>query len=326
MASDPIKINGWYPCSTRTFSKPTPARKAPEADISPFAATSFSPESNIWRALLQPFDSTLGQVLPSVATSTAVVECAEFILPLCHSGVCNLNGSIPVFVKRMRASKPSALAKALWFLQGGPGASSVATVESHMTTLYKLLDGSADMYTMDHRGTGRSHRLSCTASQIETSGSPTNGRVTNAALSTCIQDINIQIGGADSTALRSFSTTSAAKDLSAIISSLENPSVFVYGVSYGTYLVERLMQLANPTIKGYLLDGVVAQSGSKEKKFTYFNDWDANVDQVGASNYMCPEPKRSHRFPAHRFVDLCTKDPFCSSKFQLAGRVLWVKV
>nr|AIG56367.1 secreted protein [Achlya hypogyna] len=202
-ASDPIKINGWYTCSARTFATPAPAKAASTVDLPPFETTAFSSsEANVWRALIRPLDATPVQALAAQAASTAPVECAEFTLPLCHFGVCSVNGSIPVFVKRMRATKRLASTKALWFLQGGPGQAhhgmtKTPAVESLMSMVYNLLDGTADMYTMDHRGTGRSHRLSCTASQIETSGSPTNGQVTSAVLSTCIQDINVQIGGTD---------------------------------------------------------------------------------------------------------------------------------
>ena len=203
-----------------------------------------------------------------------------------------------------------------------------------MVLLYNILGGAVDVYTMDHRGTGRSHRLTCEAAQIETSGSPTKGQITNSVLATCAQDVNIQLGsGAGiyplvqipfvrswdvASVLRSFSTTSAAMDLSKVITSIGNANTFVYGVSYGTYLVERLMQLENPSIKGYILDGVVSNSGSKTNKKMVFNDWDKNVDSVGASHFI-------HRLPPHRttvaqtFVDLCTADAFCSAKFPGSG-------
>ncbi|KDO19401.1 hypothetical protein SPRG_21505 [Saprolegnia parasitica CBS 223.65] len=87
--------------------------------------------------------------------------------------------------------------------------------------------------------------------------------------------------------------------LSALQSTTENANTFVYGVSYGTYLVERLMQLENPSIKGYILDGIVANSGSKDNKLTVFNDWDKEVDEA-----------------AQTFIDLCKTDTYCSSKFQ----------
>ncbi|KAF0700067.1 hypothetical protein As57867_009350, partial [Aphanomyces stellatus] len=82
--------------------------------------------------------------------------------------------------------------------------------------------------------------------------------------------------------LAAYSTTSAVTDVSKLISLLDKgKESSVYGVSYGSYLVERLMQLANPQIKGYILDGVVSQSGSTRKQKLSFADWDVNMNEVG---------------------------------------------
>ncbi len=108
--------------------------------------------------------------------------------------------------------------------------------------------------------------------------------------------------------LGAFSVTSAALDLSTVITAQGNPNTYVYGVSYGTYLVERLMQLdtttrANDTshhqrmIQGYILDGVVSQSGSAKGEMTSFASWDADVGAIG-----------------ERFLQLCGDDPSCRKK------------
>ncbi|KDO19399.1 hypothetical protein SPRG_21504 [Saprolegnia parasitica CBS 223.65] len=101
----------------------------------------------------------------------------------------------------------------------------------------------------------------------------------------------------------SFKTTafSAAEPdvLATLLRPFDASSIADFAVaSYGTYLVERLMQLENPSIKGYILDGIVANSGSKDNKLTVFNDWDKEVDEA-----------------AQTFIDLCKTDTYCSSKF-----------
>ncbi|OQS05420.1 serine protease family S33 [Thraustotheca clavata] len=296
-----IPLNGWYDCSIRTFGTKAPSSSSSSSYSS--LKTSFGDDGRLLQSLLQPVNvKYIAEAAATAASkSSATVECAELTLPLCYSELCtapaNISNTIPVFVKRIRAQKRTSSTKSLWFLQGGPGASSV-NMESLMILLYNTLGGSVDMYTMDHRGTGRSSRLSCTATQIETPGSSTQGQITNEVLPACIQDVNIQLGSANSTVLRSYSTTSAAMDLSNIISYLGNVNTYVYGVSYGTYLVERLIQLANPNIKGYALDGIVSNSGSKSNKKMVFNDWDINVNQV-----------------AQYFITLCSSDSFCNSKF-----------
>lgn len=55
-------------------------------------------------------------------------ECAEVQVPLCHDGICSSAKTIDLFVKRLLAMNPrKAPNKAMWFLQGGPGTSSVAS-------------------------------------------------------------------------------------------------------------------------------------------------------------------------------------------------------
>ncbi|KAG2522069.1 hypothetical protein JM16_006022 [Phytophthora kernoviae] len=55
----------------------------------------------------------------------------------------------------------------VWILQGGPGASSTA-MESAVVELHTRMNGSVNVYTMDHRGTGRSTFLDCMAAQVTT--------------------------------------------------------------------------------------------------------------------------------------------------------------
>jgi hypothetical protein len=98
-------------------------------------------------------------------------------------------------------------------------------------------------------------------------------------------------------------------DLSSVITAQENPNTFVYGVSYGTYLVERLMQLEgqdtsstrrgknNTMIQGYILDGVVSQSGNAKGELMTFASWDADVHSIGEA-----------------FLKLCGDDGFCKTK------------
>ncbi|KAF0685077.1 hypothetical protein As57867_022910, partial [Aphanomyces stellatus] len=313
-AASAQKINGWYPCSIQTFASPTPNPTSSSSSASSSVADEQihipggvgmsldepNKISAIFRSLLLPSDLAL-----RTATGAPSVECAEFTMPLCHDAMCASNATVKVFVKRMLAQSRVPAPKALWVLQGGPGASSV-NMESIMSTLYDApgssLGGSVDIYTMDHRGTGRSSKLSCVATQIETSGSPTKGQVTSDNFPACVKDINTQLSDdGDANLLRGYSTTAAATDLSKMISILDTSAsgqTYVYGVSYGTYLVERLMQLANPSIKGYVLDGVVSQSGSKSGQKLSFADWAANTNEVGEG-----------------FLTACAKDPACGAHF-----------
>ncbi|KAG9410335.1 hypothetical protein AC1031_018369 [Aphanomyces cochlioides] len=154
-------------------------------------------------------------------------------MPLCYPNVCSDARQISVFLKRLRANatQPGATAKALWVLQGGPGAAS-QNMERNMLQAYKAANGTMSVYTMDHRGTGRSTILDCGTKFPF-----------GKDLADCLASLNQTYGESTPAA---FSVTSAAMDMKSFVESsiFANTDVFVYGVSYGTYLVERLMHLA----------------------------------------------------------------------------------
>ncbi|OQR99899.1 serine protease family S33 [Achlya hypogyna] len=230
-------------------------------------------------------DESKDDAAPTAKGSDA--QCSDITVPLCHPGVCESTEKISVFVKRYPAKTPSKPAKAVWLLQGGPGLPSPA-MESTMADMYLAANGTLDVYTMDHRGVGRSTPLStiCTGDQA-----PTTPEAIASTLSTCFEAIKAKYGAA---APKGFSTTSAATDLAAIIQSplTAASEVYVYGVSYGTYLVERLMHFSPPNVKGYILDSIVGESPVKE-----WDDWDKDIASVETYYYS-----------------LCDKDPFCASK------------
>ncbi|KAJ0404398.1 hypothetical protein P43SY_007651 [Pythium insidiosum] len=193
--------------------------------------------------------------VPGLDPSFMPFECAEVTVPLCHEGICQSSKTIDIFVRRMLANT-TAPAKSLWVLQGGPGGSSLA-MEGSMNMLYELLDQQANLYTMDHRGTGRSFFLDCQASQSFTPGSPGGVKVDPMEMPQCAQDLLFQIDNQTA----AFSVTSAAKDMEYLTKQLNagDKETYVYGVSYGTYLTERIMHLAPSHINGYILDGVVPE-------------------------------------------------------------------
>ncbi|GLE05080.1 hypothetical protein PINS_up014064 [Pythium insidiosum] len=164
-------------------------------------------------------------------------------------------------------------------------------VESAMNTISELLDGQANLYTMDHRGTGRSFFLQCTAAQSFTDGSPSGVNVDPTEMPRCAQDLLFQIDNQTA----AFSVTSAAKDMEYLTKHLnaDDAETFVYGVSYGTYVTERLMHLAPSHIKGYIIDGVVPEDNPSFAT--------TNPDRVP---------------PAKRLAQYCEQAPACAEMYK----------
>ncbi|KAJ0399653.1 hypothetical protein P43SY_005259 [Pythium insidiosum] len=116
-----------------------------------------------------------------------------------------------------------------------------------------LLGDTVDMYTIDHRGTGRSEFLQCEAAQAMTGGSPNGVNLATEELGNCLQDLNVKYDGKAA----AFSVTSAALDIQTVIETfMPEHKVFLHGASYGTFLSQRVMQLQIPQIVGYIFDGV----------------------------------------------------------------------
>jgi len=63
-----------------------------------------------------------------------------------------------------------------------------------MASVFQVLNGQFSVYTMDHRGTGRSNLLDCTASQATAPGSKNGMTVSIDELPQCLKDLNVQYG------------------------------------------------------------------------------------------------------------------------------------
>ncbi|DBA05078.1 TPA: LOW QUALITY PROTEIN: hypothetical protein N0F65_000766 [Lagenidium giganteum] len=221
------------------------------------------------------------------SVNTNAASSASSDHPSRYPGICDSKGTINLFAKRIRAAEDPGTKPNVWLIEGGPGAAS-NTLEGMMAALYRTLDAKVNVYTLDHRGTGRSNKLDCVAAQATTSGSPGGSQVLTAETSACASDLEA-----------TFSITSAATDLATFIRTYQaDTPVFAYGVSYGSSVVERLIHLGVEEIKGYILDSVSTSSGSDEN-FEYFSTWDRDYGEIG-----------------DEFLDMCTADAFCSSKFK----------
>ncbi|MDZ5633518.1 alpha/beta fold hydrolase [Janthinobacterium sp. GMG1] len=157
-----------------------------------------------------------------------------------------------VFVRKFAADVPAGKPArgTLWLVAGGPGESG-ASFYSLLPTLRRSFPG-FEFLIPDHRGTGNSSRL-C---KVEESRESPGGRaLSGAEWGSCFAGINLMPEYA-----AQFSITMAARDLKALIEGergSRKPPVYVYGVSYGTQLVLRTLQLGPLPVKGVILDSLV---------------------------------------------------------------------
>jgi pimeloyl-ACP methyl ester carboxylesterase len=208
-------------------------------------------------------------------------ECATLQTPL--DAKSPSGPSIDVSVKRYKPVGGKSL-RAVWFLQGGPGASGYVfeTLSEQIATKFPDID----FYMPDHRGTGRSTRLACPAQEAPSSEGGI--AITNEEWPSCLADVKAR----DGARLAAFNTTNAANDLGVMIERIKQPGqpVFVYGVSYGTYWAHRYLQLYPKQSAGVIFDSTAPQGASLARQ-----DQDANE-------------------AAKDFFDVCGKDALCGAK------------
>jgi pimeloyl-ACP methyl ester carboxylesterase len=185
-------------------------------------------------------------ITTSAGTLSGAAECAEMTVPARRSVAHSR--SVTLSLKRY---KTATVARGqLWLVAGGPGsAASDFEVDSE---LYSGIGQGLELYFMDHRGTGRSTRLACPAEE-EPSG-PGGRAIRGSEWASCAKTLQGE-WGAD---LAGFNPTEAATDLGEAIDRTRRNGepVFVYSVSYGTYLAERYLQLYPQQPTGLILDSI----------------------------------------------------------------------
>lgn len=171
--------------------------------------------------------------------------CAHFTAPLDRGQPGG--DKIDLFVRKFPARGRSR--GQVWLVAGGPGESGA----SFYPLLATLRDSFADLDLLipDHRGTGFSDRLCPTE---EAASSPGGAALDGGEWGSCFGALNAAPQRA-----RAFSISNAANDLRLMIERYRSASpTWVYGVSYGTQLVLRMLQTPPMTpIRGVILDSLV---------------------------------------------------------------------
>jgi hypothetical protein len=149
------------------------------------------------------------------------------------------NKPINIYYSCIGNNQPSSITL---LLQGGPGGQN--DLEYAIENLYNLNTNGLYCIT-DYRGVGYSSQLSCSnQTQIGCDVTPN-----------CQEELALEYN------LTDFYTTEAAKDVIDIINILKStfqPTyINLYGVSYGTFWLQRIMQINNTIADKWIFDSVV---------------------------------------------------------------------
>jgi pimeloyl-ACP methyl ester carboxylesterase len=173
--------------------------------------------------------------------------CARQSVPLSYAGNAAAGEeTLSLFIRQFPA--PTTSKGTLWLIAGGPGESGASLYDRISVVRRSFPD--FDLMLPDHRGTGFSSRL-CPSE--EAPDSPGGAGLVGAEWGTCFGSLASHAERA-----RQFSITNGARDLAQLIGQRRNGTpTYLYGVSYGTQLILRTLQLSEMPIAGVILDSLV---------------------------------------------------------------------
>ncbi|HEV7815629.1 MAG TPA: alpha/beta fold hydrolase [Janthinobacterium sp.] len=172
--------------------------------------------------------------------------CASEVVPLSY-GDAQLEGmpSVTLFVREFPALKKSR--GTVWLVAGGPGESG-ASLYPFIGVLRRSFPD-FDLILPDHRGSGFSSRLCPKEEGVD---SPGGTALQGAEWDSCFEYVNEHADQA-----RAFTLSNGARDLAYLIRQTRpDKPVYLYGVSYGTQLVLRALQLGKLPLAGVILDSL----------------------------------------------------------------------
>ncbi len=205
-------------------------------------------ESTFWMACA-PVDSV---------SDSPAAQCTTVRLPLRY-----VAGTDSISVGVMRITAANRATAQIWFLDGGPGDAGSAS----LGRLARVLDmPDIDVYTVDHRGVGRSALLRCPEQQA--AGSSEGQEISRDEWADCIAYISELRPDLDA-----LTAANTVIDLSRVIDAMREPGkrVIIMGVSYGTYLAQRYLQQFPTQPDAVILDGIVPLDWS-------FAEFDSGLD------------------------------------------------
>jgi len=198
--------------------------------------------------------------------------CRKFDVPLDHASA---NSTMLTYHVARYIVDPKIRRGAIWMLDGGPGGDGVDLMNA--APEHRSVWQFYDILVPQHRGTGLSSPLECTK--------PLH-------VSTCMAKLAADFGD---TWAQHFTTTAAARDLKMAITQVqaeEGEETHIYGLSYGTYLLNRFSQIAPGQADTFTFDGICP---SNQVRYVNYDD---NLDTV-----------------VSQILYECQTDSYCAGRF-----------
>lgn len=177
-------------------------------------------------------------------------ECTQVEVPLNFEQ--SDGPTISLFVAVIRSLAPNPAADAVTIINGGPGASS-ADLYADLAGVFSSLLRDRDIVVIDQRGTGQSTPLECPDLEEATTNSSAAPEELLAELRSytkiCLESLT-----ADP---RFFTTSAAVRDIETVRALLGYEQLNLYGVSYGTRVVQHYARRYPAQTRSIVIDGVL---------------------------------------------------------------------
>ncbi|MEG3440258.1 alpha/beta hydrolase [Pannus brasiliensis CCIBt3594] len=214
-------------------------------------------------------------------------ECGYLTVPEVHSQQRGKQIQVAIAIVKSTNPKPS---EPLILFQGGPGGSSLDIFPRLLSNpddrSVQKLRAQRDLIAFDKRGNRYSRpRLNCPEyKELESEETPEGNAKELASLKACRDRLT-----REGVNLAAFNSVESAHDVAALAKALGYKRVNLYGVSYGTELVQNVMRQHPDIIRSVILDGIVPVEPSLESQYGVILD--RLITQVDAACAADPDCK-----------------------------------
>lgn len=176
------------------------------------------------------------------------LQCASLLVPEDYSDPAGRK--IRLFVARIAASGKKPLPDPFMPISGGPG-SAASEIYLFPGQGFDHIHQQRDIFIIDQRGTGKSHKFACESAQDSVWG------YTDAARDALQRELKRCLAEFDGNA-RFYTTSVAVKDYESVRKALGVKQWNVYGASYGTRVAQHYLRRSSDALRSVILDAVVA--------------------------------------------------------------------